>query len=108
MESPCETGGEWDAAIEAYRNALLLMPTLGVARTNLGDAFTRKADAHNEAGELEEAIKAYLELQKLHPDEIQIRNLLGELYLKKGDYAESLSAFQHVYNTDPERRACAT
>ena len=93
--------GEWDAAIDAYRNALLLMPTLGVARTNLGDVFTRKANTHTEAGELDEAVNAYLELQKLHPNEMLVRNLLGELYLEKGDYAEALSAFQHVYNTDP-------
>ncbi len=93
--------GEWEAAIEAYRNALRLMPTLSLARTNLGDVFTQKASAHNEAGELDAAVHAYLELKKLYPNEIHIRNLLGALYLKKGDYAEALSAFQHVYNITP-------
>ena len=92
---------KWDEAIDAYRNALRLMPTLHIARTNLSDAFTRKANAHNEADELDEAVEAYLELQKLHPAEMRIRNLLGELYLKKGDYAEALSVFQHVYNVNP-------
>ena len=93
--------GKWDEAIDAYRNALRLMPTLQIARTNLSDAFTRKANAHSEVGELDEAVAAYLELQKLHPDEMHIRNLLGELYLKKGDYAEALSVFQHVYTVNP-------
>ena len=93
--------GEWNAAIDAYQNALQLMPTLHIARTNLSDAFTRKANAHNEAGELAEAVQTYLELQKLHPDDMHVRNLLGELYVKKGDYAEALSAFQHVYNDNP-------
>ena len=93
--------GKWDEAITAYRNALRLMPTLQIARTNLSDAFTRKAKAHSEAGELDEAVVAYLELQKLHPNEMHIRNLLGELYLKKGDYADALSVFQHVYNVNP-------
>ena len=74
---------KWDEAIDAYRNALRLMPTLHIARTNLSDAFTRKATAHSQAGELEEAVQVYLELQKLHPHEMHIRNLLGELYLKK-------------------------
>ena len=92
---------KWDEAIDAYRNALRLMPTLHIARTNLSDGFTRKANAHNAAGELDEAVEAYLELQKLHPDEMRIRNLLGELYLKKGDYADALSVFQHAYNVDP-------
>ena len=92
---------KWDEAIDAYRNALRLMPTLQIARTNLSDAFTRKAKAHSEAGELDAAVAAYLELQKLHPHEMHIRNLLGELYLEKGDYAEALSAFQHVYNATP-------
>ena len=93
--------GNWDEAITAYRNALRLMPTLQIARTNLSDAFTRKAKAHSEADELDEAVAAYLELQKLHPDDMHIRNLLGELYLKKGDYADALSVFQHVYNVNP-------
>ena len=44
---------------------------------------------------------AYLELQKLHPNEMHIRNLLGELYLKTGNYADALSVFQHVYNVNP-------
>ena len=93
--------GKWDAAIAAYRSALRLMPTLQIARTNLSDAFTRKAKAHSEAGELDEAVSAYLELRKLHPDEMHIHNLLGELYLKKGNYADALSVFQHVYNVNP-------
>ena len=93
--------GKWDAAIAAYRNALRLMPTLQIARTNLSDAFTRKAKAHSEAGELEAAVAVYLELQELHPNDTHIRNLLGELYLKKGDYADALSVFQHVYNINP-------
>ena len=92
---------KWDEAIDAYRNALRLMPTLQIARTNLSDAFTRKAKAHSESDELDEAVAAYLELQKLHPHEMHIRNLLGELYLKKGDYADALSVFQHVYNANP-------
>lgn len=92
---------KWDAAIEAYRNALSLMPTLQIARTNLSDAFTQKAEAHSSAGDLDAALAAYLALQKLHPNDLHIRNLLGELYLKKGNYAEALSAFQHVYDTDP-------
>ena len=92
---------KWDEAIDAYRNALRLMPTLQIARINLSDAFTRKAKAHSEADELDEAVAAYLELQKLHPHDMHIRNLLGELYLKKGDYADALSVFQHVYNANP-------
>ncbi len=93
--------GEWSSAIDAYQNALQLMPTLHIARTNLSDAFTRKANTHNEAGELDEAVQAYLELQRLHPNDMHVRNLLAALYLKKGDYAEALSAFQHVYNDNP-------
>ncbi len=92
---------KWDAAIEAYRRALQLMPTLHIAQTNLSDAFTRKARKHSEAGELDAAVQTYLELQELHPGEMHIHNLIGELYLKKGDYAEALSTFRHVYNDNP-------
>lgn len=92
---------QWDAAIEAYRNALEVMPTFSLARTNLIDAFWQKGSAYREAGKVDAAIAAYQEVVKLQPNDTQGHSLLGELYLKKEDYAAALAAFQKVYNATP-------
>lgn len=92
---------KWDEAIYAYRNALQLMPTLHIARTNLSDAFWRKANTYRETGQLDEAVDAYLVLLRLQPSDTRIYSLLGELYLKKSDYAAALPAFQKVYDAEP-------
>lgn len=92
---------QWDAAISAYRNALEVMPTFDIARTNLIDAFWQKGSAYREAGEVDAAIDVYREVVKLQPNDMQGHSLLGELYLKKGDAAAALSAFQKVYAAMP-------
>ena len=93
--------GKWDAAIRAYRNALELQPTYQLARTNLSDVLWQKANARRQSGRSAEAISAYLELQKLHPDDTDIASLLGELYLKVRDYPAAVSAFHKVYGALP-------
>ena len=93
--------GEWDAAIRAYRNALALQPTYQLARTNLSDVLWQKANARRQSGRSAEAIKTYLELQKLHPDDTTLASLLGELYLKVRDYPASIAAFHKVYTALP-------
>ncbi|MCY4552204.1 MAG: tetratricopeptide repeat protein [Candidatus Poribacteria bacterium] len=89
--------GEWDAAIRAYRDALLLQPTYQLSKTNLSDVLWQKANARRQAGRSNEAIATYLELQKLHPDDTAIVSLLGELYLKVKDYPAAISAFHKVH-----------
>ena len=93
--------GEWDAAIRAYQNALALQPTYQLARTNLSDVLWQKANARRQSGRSAEAIKTYLELQKLHPDDMTLASLLGELYLKVRDYPASIAAFHKVYTALP-------
>lgn len=93
---------KWDEAIAAYQQARKLDPTLKIATTNLADAMWQKANALRAEGNIDAAINAYLELKKLHPNEPDITALLGELYLKKGQYQSALSAFQKVHNQKPD------
>ena len=92
---------EWDQAIRAYRNALALQPTYQLARTNLIDALWQKANAHRQSGRSSEAIATYLELQKLQPEDTNITNLIGELYLKAQEYPAGIAAFHKVYTALP-------
>ena len=93
---------KWDAAIAAYKQASKLDPKLEIATTNLVDAMWQKANALRAEGNIDAAIAAYLELKKLHPDEPDIQALLGDLYLKKGQYQLALTAFQKVYKHKPD------
>ena len=88
---------KWDLAIRAYQNALELLPTYQLARKNIYDVFCQKANAYRQSGRYSDAIATYRELQKLHPDDTDIANLLGELYLKVRDYPAAISAFHKVY-----------
>ena len=93
---------KWDDAITAYKQARKLDPTLEIATTNIADAIWQKANAYRAEGNIDAAIEAYLELRKLHPDESDIHALLGDLYLKKGQYESALTAFQKVYKQRPD------
>ncbi|MCE2401769.1 tetratricopeptide repeat protein [Candidatus Poribacteria bacterium] len=93
---------KWDDAIAAYRKALEVYPKFHISRTNLSDAFWQKANNHRKLGQVDEAIKTYLELQKLHPNDTHISSLLGELYLKKRNFSDAVSAFQKVYMAEPD------
>ena len=97
--------GEWDAAIRAYRDALLLQPNYQLSKTNLSDVLWQKANARRQAGRSAEAIATYLELQKLHPDDTAIASLLGELYLKVKDYPAAISAFHKVHTAQATKQA---
>lgn len=93
---------KWDEAIATYRKALELQPNFHIARVNLSDAFWQKANTLRNSGEVANAIKTYLELQKLNPNDTRISSLLGELYLKKGDFPAAVSAFHKVYTSEPD------
>ena len=93
---------KWDEAIAAYKQARTLDPELEIATTNLVDAIWQKANAYRAEGKIDAAIQAYSELKKLHPDEPDIHALLGDLYLKKGQYQLALTSFQKVRKHKPD------
>ena len=82
--------------------SLEIQPKYHIARTNLSDAFWQKANTFRKAGQVDKAINAYLELQKLQPKDTRISSLLGELYLKKRKFSDAVTAFHKVYMADPD------
>lgn len=93
---------KWDEAIAAYKQARNLDSKLEIATTNIADAMWQKANAYRAAGKIDAAIDAYLELKKIQPDEPDIHALLGDLYLKKGQYQLALTMFQKVHKHKPD------
>ena len=93
---------KWDEAITAYKQARKLDPTLEIATTNIAAAIWQKANAFRAEGNIDAAIEAYLELKEIHPDEPDIHALLGDLYLKKGQYQLALTTFQKVHKQKPD------
>ena len=92
----------WEIAISAYHRAIALMPTLTVARANLIDTYWRRANAHRESGDVDVAIRAYQALFTFDPRAADVHSLLGELYLKKGEYLEAIRAFQSALDAAPD------
>ncbi len=93
---------KWDEAIAAYKQARKLDPTLEIATINMAAAIWQKANAFRAEGNIDAAIESYLELKKFHPDEPDIHALLGDLYLKKGQYQLALTAFHKVHKHKPD------
>ena len=77
--------------IEQFRAAVRLRPDYGTARYNLARALTR-------AFKFDEAIEDYDQLLKQFPRDAQVRDELGELYLRQGKRAQAFELLAPVYN----------
>ena len=91
----------WDDAINAYKRALALAPTLAVARSNLIDALLQRAKYHRETGNLDAAIATYRELAALETDNSDAHSRLGELYLEQNAHTQAIESFQSAYDLKP-------
>ncbi len=65
-------------------------------RNELGPHYLALAQGHGERGMLDEAVKASRQLLELEPQNIQARELLGDIYLKKDMKSEALDVFQQI------------
>jgi tetratricopeptide (TPR) repeat protein len=88
--------GGWPAAIEAYRAALALDPTLGAAHANLGALL-------GEMGALDEA-EAALDQALLHdPGCVEARCNRAALHERRGEHARALALWAEVLPLAPAR-----
>ncbi len=92
----------WEEAIAAYQEALQLIPTLNIVHANLLDVLWKRANSHRKSGDVNKAIDAYLQLIEVDANAADAHSLLGELYLKKGAYAQAIGAFQSAFSAKPD------
>jgi len=89
--------GDVDGAIERYREALDLDPTLAIAWNGLSMALAKR-------GELEEAIEAAEKLVELEPDEPLSHTNLSRILMQKGLIPEAEDASARATGLQMRRR----
>lgn len=87
--------GQLDAAIEAYRKAIVLDDQLVGAYVNLGSA-------HDELGRLDDAMAAYEAALRLAPDDPRTLCNLGGVYFQKRRHEKAVELFQSALEADPK------
>ncbi|HSH69706.1 MAG TPA: tetratricopeptide repeat protein [Deferrisomatales bacterium] len=96
---------QYDQAVEAFRQALVLDPDYAEARFNLRSVFTRLA-AYNEAvaisrvGELELAMEKVQQLKEWAPRYLPGRRLEAKLYQEMGREDEALRVYEEILGVD--------
>ena len=94
-------GQRWQEAINSYHQALQLMPDSDI-RVNLVGAYWKRANAYRETGNVNNAIEAYDKLLEFDSDSVDAHSLLGDLYLKKGEYPQAINEFHAALESAPD------
>lgn len=81
--------GEFEAAIEAFGQALALDPTFLAARENLAGMLCA-------AGRCDEALEHYLTALRVRPDDPDTHTLTGQAYLELGKLSEAAEHLTHA------------
>lgn len=92
--------GDAKTAIDDYRRALALNPSLPEARANLGAALAA-------AGDFDGAIEEDTRALENAPDAAAVRMNLGLAYYKKGDCGHARSEFTAVHQVRPKELSAA-
>ncbi|HSB17754.1 MAG TPA: tetratricopeptide repeat protein [Bryobacteraceae bacterium] len=87
--------GQDDAAIAAWKQALVMSPGDGRAHSNLGAVLLRR-------GKLDEAISHFERALEVNPGSPASYNNLGALLLRKERFNEATSQFQKALKINPE------
>ncbi|MCE9557007.1 MAG: tetratricopeptide repeat protein [Planctomycetes bacterium] len=90
-----EEQGQFDKAIEHYREALRLNPTNADAHYNWGNALRSN-------GRTDEAMRHYQEALRLKPDFAKAHNNWGSVLRNLRRYDEAVVQFQAAVQSDPE------
>ena len=85
---------DFKTAIEDYKKALEIRPTMPEARANLGAALSA-------TGQYDQAIEEYKKALPDAPDKISVHKNLGLAYYKKGDMFDAREEFTTVHAAKP-------
>jgi tetratricopeptide (TPR) repeat protein len=88
-----EAAGRWDTAMQHYRRAIGLDPTLLEARNNLGTLLIHR-------GEIAAAITEFQAVLMIKADYVLARNNLGSAYLLNGEEALAIQEFLAAVRAD--------
>ncbi|HOD42963.1 MAG TPA: tetratricopeptide repeat protein, partial [Candidatus Wallbacteria bacterium] len=102
--------GKWNEAVDEYLKALKIDPAndkikiaLDVAKNNLkSDNEIGKAVSLYQNGEYNEAIRAFVAITNMWPQDISAHFYLGKSYLKLNKYREAVIEFEKVMEINPE------
>lgn len=89
--------GRLPEAVDLYREALSQKPGFPPVLINLGDALVR-------LNRIEEAIAVYRRLVTIGSGSAAIHNMLGVLYMMKGDGEQGIRQFKEALRLDPGYR----
>ncbi len=102
--------GKWNEAVDEYLKALKIDPAndkikiaLDVAKNNLkSEKEIDKAVRLYQNGEYNEAIRAFVSITNMWPQDISAHFYLGKSYLKLNKYREAVIEFEKVMEINPE------
>lgn len=85
-------------AVNYYRDALAICPTLRNAHERLAAIFLRR-------GNVDMAIRHYTELCRLDPDQVELHLTLANLLLRSGDAVGAVRRFEKALSLEPDNWA---
>lgn len=86
--------GQWDPAIEEFKEAIKANPNSFEAHYGLGYAYFKQR-------KLEEAAQSYEQALTLSPERLDIQYSLGLAYQEMGRLEKALKAYQEILQKDP-------
>ncbi|HTN93101.1 MAG TPA: tetratricopeptide repeat protein [Gallionella sp.] len=87
--------GQFGAAVESGRRALLIRPDFAEALNNLGVALQG-------LGQLDEAVKSYRRALEIKPDFVEVHNNLGGVLKELGRFDEAVASYRSVLQLNPD------
>jgi tetratricopeptide (TPR) repeat protein len=88
--------GRLDAAVAAYKKALVLKPDYADALSNLAGVYVQQ-------GKIDEALPLLENALRAAPNNLQLLNNLGSIYFEKKQFAAAAQQFEKVISIDPEQ-----
>jgi tetratricopeptide (TPR) repeat protein len=87
--------GDWNRAQEAYRKSLDLEPDNAVAKNNLAWSYAEHG------GNIDVALRLAQEAHQAKPDDPEISDTMGWIYMKKNTLSEAIQAFKKSVSLVP-------